>query len=77
MQRKIKLGGTSLYGFLKTVTFDEEYVASLNSVMWAFKRAADREVRDRGLKAVEMWDDGGAQDAQEEGVRGRTASREA
>ncbi|KNG46032.1 hypothetical protein TW65_07228 [Stemphylium lycopersici] len=75
VQRKIKLGGTSLYGFLNMVTFDEEDVASLNGVMQAFKRAAD-EVRDRGMRAVEIWD---AQDAQHEHEewRGRTATREA
>ncbi|RAR07777.1 hypothetical protein DDE83_006345 [Stemphylium lycopersici] len=75
VQRKIKLGGTSLYGFLNMVTFDEEDVASLNGVMQAFKRAAD-EVRDRGMRAVEIWDAQHAQHEHEE-LRGRTATREA
>lgn len=77
VQQKIKLGDTSLYGLLKTVAFDEEDVASLNGVMRTFKWAADGEGRDRGLTAVEMWDDGDVQDAQDEGVRGWTATREA
>ncbi|KAF2828031.1 hypothetical protein CC86DRAFT_381002 [Ophiobolus disseminans] len=40
-QRKIKLGKTSLYAFLRTITFGDDDVAQLKGAMQAFRKAAE------------------------------------
>jgi hypothetical protein len=39
-QRKIKMGKTTLYGFLRAIAFDDDGVACVGSVVGAFKKAA-------------------------------------
>jgi hypothetical protein len=43
IQRKIKLGGTSLYGFLRQLDFDDDEVTVVGKVMKIFNKAADYE----------------------------------
>ncbi|KAI4681231.1 uncharacterized protein J4E88_005739 [Alternaria novae-zelandiae] len=54
MQRKIKLGSTSLYAFLHQITFMEDDVTVVGEVMKVFRKAAGEQVTETKLE-VALW----------------------
>ncbi|KAI4922896.1 hypothetical protein J4E90_001332 [Alternaria incomplexa] len=54
IQRKIKLGSTSLYAFLRQITFMEDDVTVVGEVMRVFRKAAREQVTDSKLE-VALW----------------------
>ncbi|KAI4657422.1 uncharacterized protein J4E79_007496 [Alternaria viburni] len=54
IQRKIKLGSTSLYAFLRQITFIEDDVTVVGEVMRVFRKAAGGQVTETKLE-VALW----------------------
>jgi hypothetical protein len=72
IQRKIKLGNTSLYGFLRQLAFDDDDVTGVGEVMKVFRKAAKNDVASHKLE-VALWLAETSQD--EGGRRGRRSER--
>ncbi|KAI4643748.1 hypothetical protein J4E93_006761 [Alternaria ventricosa] len=54
IQRKVKLGSTSLYAFLRQITFMEDEVTIVGEVMKVFRKAAGEQVTSPKLE-VALW----------------------
>ncbi|KAI4618167.1 uncharacterized protein J4E87_008178 [Alternaria ethzedia] len=70
-QRKIKLGSTSLYAFLRQITFMEDEVTVVGEVMRVFRKAAGDQVTETKLE-VALWL---AEETDEGSQRGRRSKR--
>ena len=71
IQRKIKLGSTSLYAFLRQITFLEDDVTVVGEVMKVFRKAARSQVTETKLE-VALW----LAEETDEGIqRGRRSKR--
>ncbi|CAG5143163.1 uncharacterized protein ALTATR162_LOCUS1296 [Alternaria atra] len=68
IQRKIKLGGTSLYGFLHQLDFDDDEVTIVGKVMKIFNKAAGYESASSNLD-VALWLAESSQDENSQRVR--------
>ncbi|KAI4930350.1 hypothetical protein J4E85_004977 [Alternaria conjuncta] len=72
MQRKIKLGSTSLYAFLRQITFiEDEEVTVVGEVMKVFRKAAREQVTETKLE-VALWLE---EETDEGSQRGRRSKR--
>ncbi|KAI4623278.1 hypothetical protein J4E83_004671 [Alternaria metachromatica] len=71
IQRKIKLGSTSLYAFLRQITFMEDDVTVVGEVMRVFRKAAGEQVTATKLE-VALWL---AEETDEGSQRGRRSKR--
>ncbi|KAI4647609.1 uncharacterized protein J4E78_008924 [Alternaria triticimaculans] len=71
IQRKIKLGSTSLYAFLRQITFMEDEVTVVGEVMRVFRKAARSQVTETKLE-VALWL---AEETDEGSQRGRRSKR--
>ncbi|KAI4686749.1 hypothetical protein J4E81_008409 [Alternaria sp. BMP 2799] len=71
IQRKIKLGSTSLYAFLRQIIFMEDDVTVVGEVMRVFRKAAREQVTETKLE-VALWL---AEETDEGSQRGRRSKR--
>jgi len=71
IQRKVKLGSTSLYAFLRQITFLEDDVTVVGEVMRVFRKAAGEQVTETKLE-VALWL---AEETDEGSQRGRRSKR--
>ncbi|CAN9144243.1 unnamed protein product [Alternaria alternata] len=75
IQRKIKLGGTSLYGFLRQLDFDDNEITLIGKVMKTFEDAAKNELVSSKLDLALWLAESSRDDGSHQGLHSQYASK--
>jgi hypothetical protein len=75
IQRKIKLGGTSLYGFLHQLDFDDNDITLIGKVMKTFEEAAKNELVSSKLDLALWLAESSRDDGSHQGLHSQHASK--